>query len=341
MTEPPALDLRSDTVTRPSPEMREAIAQAEVGDDVLDGDPTTRRLEERVAAILGHERALFFPTGTQANQVAIALHARPGEEIIVDGGAHILHLEEGGAAALWGVSLRTVDAPDGVLNPYLVEPLIRDPSFGPRTAALSVENTHNAAGGKITPIDETAKLRALAESRDLTMHIDGARLWNAAAALGVAVRQIAEYGHTVMVSFHKGLGCPAGACLAGPAAWLERGVGLRRRLGGGMRQSGILAAACVYALDHHLPRLADDHRRAERLASHLDAANGFTTVAPETNIVMLDVHEERAEEAARRLRDAGLLVSVFGRHRLRAVVHLDLTDADVDRAAEIIRQTLR
>lgn len=335
------IDLRSDTVTKPSEEMRRAIARAEVGDDVLDGDPTTRRLEARVAELLGHETALFFPTGTQANQVAIGLLARPGTEIVVEADAHLLHYEQHGAAAIWGVQLAAVPTPEGVLTPTLVREALRPKSPDlPETAAIAVENSHNAAGGRVMDMARMQSVRAVADDAGVPLLVDGARLWNAAAFLGVEPGRLATLGTLVMVSFSKGLGCPVGSCLVGPKTLLEAGVVLRRRLGGGMRQSGILAAACLYALDHHLPRIVEDHATARVLADALADHPNVTLVAPETNIVMLDLKQHRAGEALEVIRAAGVLLSKFGPSRLRAVTHMGVTGEEVACAAEHIARAL-
>ncbi len=321
--------------------MRSAIADAEVGDDVLDGDPTTGKLEARVAHLLGHETALFFPSGTQANQVAIGLLTDRGSEVVIEDQAHMVHYEEAGAAALWGVQLRTVASPDGVLTPDLIADAIREgDSFFPSTTAIVIENTHNYHGGRVTDLGVMEAVRDLARARGLALHIDGARLWNAAVALGEAPQALARFGTTVMVSFTKGLGCPVGACLAGPKTLIERGVGLRRRLGGAMRQSGILAAACLFALDCNMERLADDHARARLLADTLRDHAEVTPVFPDTNIVMLDLRTLPAEDAARLLARSGVLVSVFGPRRLRVVVHLGVTEDEVRYAAETIARAL-
>lgn len=322
--------------------MRRAVAAAGVGDDVLDGDPTTRALEERVADLLGHEAALFFPTGTQANQVALGLHAAPGSEVVVEANSHIIRDELAGAAAIWGVQLRPVEAPGGVLSPEGVRAVVRSPAPDvPRTALVAVENTHNAAGGKITGPAALASLIELAREMGLAFHVDGARLWHAAAALGVEVWRLAAPADTVMVSFSKGLGCPVGSCLAGSRELMARGVTLRRRLGGGMRQSGLLAAAALFALDHHLDRLGEDHEHARRFAAALSSHPAFEVVQPETNIVMLDLHALEARVAQEALRGAGVRLSVFGPRRLRAVMHLGITGDDVSRAAGLVGDTLR
>lgn len=337
-----ALDLRSDTVTRPSPGMRRAMAEAEVGDDVLDGDPTTRRLEEHVAALLGHEAALFFPSGTQANQTAIGLQVSRGDELVLEAGAHLLHYEMGALAGLWGVQARPIATPDGTLTAALVESGIRPPSpHVVRTGGIAVENTHNTAGGTVMPVAALREIRAVADRHGLPLHLDGARLWNAAVALGVPPQALASLGTTVMVSFSKGLGCPVGSCLAGTAGRMAEARVLRKRLGGGMRQSGVLTAACLYALEHVLPRLGDDHEAARAFAEPLLDHAKVRVAPPATNIVMLDLVRHRADDAVRLLADAGVLVVPLGPTRLRAVTHLDVPPPDARRAGEIVARTLR
>ena len=337
------IDLRSDTVTRPSPEMRRAMADAEVGDDVLDGDPTTRRLEARVADMLGMADALFFPSGIQANQTGIALLTRPGTELLVEANAHLVHYEFGGVAANWGVQIRPIGTPDGLVTGVLLGAALRPRSpHVPQAGAVALENTHNAAGGKVMPVDVMAGVLMAAQGAGLPVHLDGARLWNAAAALGVAPAALTAGAATVMVSFSKGLGCPVGSCLAMRAGLVERAREIRRRLGGGMRQSGILAAAALWALDHTLGRIAEDHAHARVLAERLRAAPGARVVPPETNIVMIDLVRdgETAEAAVGALAREGVLVVPFGPKRLRAVTHLDVGRADVERAAEVMARAL-
>jgi threonine aldolase len=335
------IDLRSDTVTRPSPAMRRAMAEAEVGDDVLDGDPTTRRLEARVAELLGQEAALFFPSGTQANQTGIAVTVPRGRELLLEAGAHLYHYEMAGLAALWGVQPRLVAAPDGILTADLVAGGMRAPSpHVPRPGGIAVENTHNSAGGTVTPVETLRGVRALADRHGLPLHLDGARLWNAAAALGVEPAALGRLATTVMVSFSKGLGCPVGSCLAGSRELMAEAHVVRKRLGGGMRQSGVLTAACLYALDHLLPRLADDHAAARALAAALAEHPHLTVRPPATNIVMIDLERGTADEAIARLAAAGVLVVPFGPRRLRAVTHVDVTPEQAARAGAIIARTL-
>ncbi len=322
--------------------MRALIAGASVGDDVLDGDPTTRALEQRVAEVLGHEAALFFPTGTQANQVAIGLHSAPGTEIVLETGAHIVHLEKGGASALWGVQLCPVATKDGILGVREVEAAFRRRSVHlPHTSLVVIENSNNAAGGVVMDGSAFGAIVDFAEANGLPVHLDGARLWNAAVALSVEPRELASRATTVMVSFSKGLGCPVGSCLAGPSRLMDEAIALRRRLGGGMRQSGILSAACLYALDRNLDRLEQDHANAQMLASRLEDCPGLAVTSPTTNIVMLDLHQDMAAEAQRMLRDAGVLLSVFGPKRLRAVTHMGITPAMIEEASEAICGALR
>jgi len=335
------IDLRSDTLTLPSSAMRRAMAEAEVGDDVLDGDPTTRQLERRVATLLGKEASLFFPSGTQGNQVAVHVLAPRGSEVIVEADAHIVHYEKAAAAALSGVQLVPVRGTGGVLAPDDVAAAVRQGSaFVPRTGLIAVENTHNAAGGRVTPVGVMDAIAAVARERGLPVHVDGARLWNAAVAAGVPVARLVRDATTVMVSFSKGLGCPVGSCLAGPRALIEEAWHARARFGGAMRQTGLLTAACLYALDHNLERLGEDHAHAELLANRIRDRRGFVVVSPQTNIVMLDLRELAAEPALAQLAAAGVRLSRFGPRRIRAVTHLNVSREDVERAAEIIAEVL-
>jgi threonine aldolase len=335
------LDLRSDTVTQPTAAMRRAMAEAEVGDDVLDGDPTTRRLEARVAELLGHEAALFFPSGTQANQTGVGVSVPRGTEVILEAGAHLYHYEMGALGALWGVQPKLVPAPDGVLTADLVTAALRPASpHVPRTGGIAVENTHNSAGGTVTPVATLAAVRSVADQGGLPLHVDGARLWNAAAALGVEPAALARHGTTVMVSFSKGLGCPVGSCLVGSRDRMRDAHVVRKRLGGGMRQSGVLTAACLYALDHVLPRVADDHAAAQALADELQDHPHLDVRPPATNIIMIDLRRHTADDAIRRLSEAGVLVVPFSQTRLRAVTHLHVTADQAAQAGRIIAETL-
>jgi threonine aldolase len=338
------IDLRSDTVTKPSPAMRRAMAEAEVGDDVLDGDPTTRRLEARIAELLGTEDALFFPSGTQANQTGIGLLTESGTELLIEANAHLVHYELAGAAALSGVQIRPISTPDGLLTPALVQNAVRAPSpHVPRATALAIENTHNGAGGRVLDAPTMDGLVRAARSARVAVHLDGARLWNAAAAAGVAPARLTQGADTVMVSISKGLGCPVGSCLGFKRDWRGRAWEIRKRLGGGMRQSGILAAAGLYALDHNLSRIGEDHDNAKRFAQILSDSPTVRPSVPETNIVMLDLRRDAdsSDAVAPRLAQAGVRVVAFGPRRLRAVTHLDVSRADVERAARIVLETLR
>ncbi|HEV2669466.1 MAG TPA: GntG family PLP-dependent aldolase [Gemmatimonadales bacterium] len=340
----PPIDLRSDTVTKPSAAMRRAMAEAEVGDDVLDGDPTTRRLEQRIAELIGTEDALFFPSGTQANQTGIWLVAEHGTEVLLEANAHLVLYELAGIAALCGAQIRPITTPDGLLTPELVRGALRPASpHVPRITALAIENTHNVAGGRVLSATAYDGLVSVAREAGLSVHLDGARLWNAAVAAGVPPARLTRGAATVMVSVSKGLGCPVGSCLGFTASRRARAWEIRRRLGGGMRQSGILAAAALYALDHNLSRIGDDHANAKRFAELLSDSKTVRSIDPQSNIVMVDLLREgdTAETVAQRLAQAGVRLAPYGPQRLRAVTHLDVTRADVERAARIIVETVR
>lgn len=338
---PDMLDLRSDTVTRPTAAMRRAIADAEVGDDVLEGDPTTVRLEAMVAERLGKERALFFPSGTMANQAAVWVHTTPGTEILIDADAHIVHWEIAGAAALCGVQIRPVRGATSVMRADDLRASLRSPSIhAPEASLVCLENTHNGAGGAITSLADMQALQAIARHAALPVHLDGARLWNASVATGTSLANFAACADTVMVSFSKGLGAPVGACLAGPADLIAKAHRVRKRLGGGMRQSGVLTAAALYALEHHVDRLADDHAAARELAAIVDGAGGATVVPPDTNIVMIDLPAPRAADVVARAAELGVRISIWHDRRVRAVTHLDAPVGAVALAARQLRQAL-
>lgn len=337
------IDLRSDTVTRPTQAMREALARAEVGDDCFGEDPTVRRLEERVAELLGKERALFFPSGVMANQTGILAQADPGTEILAEAGAHIIHYEEGSVAAHGGVQIRGVPSADGILAPHELEAVLRAPSlYQPRTSALVLENTHLNSGGRVMGVERTQALADIARSKGLTVHLDGARLWNAAAASGVEPAELTAPVDTVMTCLSKGLGAPVGSMLAGPAPLMERAWRIRRRLGGQMRQAGVLAAAGLHALEHHRERLVDDHRRASAFAQAAGALPGVRVTPPETSIVMLDVAGtgRTLVEIMDGLKERGVLVGPFGATRIRAVFHLDVDDEGAQRATDALQAVL-
>jgi threonine aldolase len=339
------IDLRSDTVTRPTEAMRRAMFEAEVGDDVLGEDPTVRELEVRTAAILGKEDALFVPSGTMGNEIALRLHARPGDEVLVEEQCHILNSEGGGAAALSGLQLRPLASDGGRFDVARVEGAIQDDDnpHHAQTALLCVENTHNRHGGRVYPLDDLRAVTRLAASRGLRVHMDGARLWNAAAALGVAEGVLAGPADSVMVCYSKGLGAPVGSALAGSRAAIHRARRERKMLGGGMRQAGVLAAACLHALDHHRGRLADDHARARRLVELAAPPSDVVVLggAPETNIVIfhlpprLDVFRVIAE-----LGKSGVLLSHFGPGVLRAITHLDVDDDGIEHAGRELSRLL-
>jgi len=340
----PHIDLRSDTVTRPTDAMRRAMAEAEVGDDVLDGDPTVRRLETRVAELLGKEAGLFFPSGTMANQTAVWVHTIPGTEVLLDANAHIIHWEMAGAAALAGVQIRPVSPGEdrSVAAAADLERTLRPASpHAPVSTLVCVENTHNGAGGKVSTFAELEAIRAVADANRLPVHMDGARLWNAHVATGTPLDAFGRTAHTVMLSFSKGLGCPVGAILVGDAPVIRRAHMIRKRLGGGMRQSGILAAAALYALDAHLARLADDHVNARALAALVDGAGGAHVVAPDTNIVMVDLPEGVTSSAVvAAAAEEGVRITPWSATRIRAVTHLDVGAEAVERAGRVVRAVL-
>ena len=334
-----SIDLRSDTVTRPTPAMRHAIAEADVGDDALGDDPTVARLEAEVAALLGKEAALFFPSGIMANETALAVLAPRGTEAITDATSHLVDWELGAAAALSGIQLRAVPTPDGFLTADLVEAAIRPPlRLQLRTSAVCLENTHNAAGGRVHPLPDMQAVAAVAQRHGLPVHLDGARLWNATAATGVPEADYAACADTVMVTLSKGLGCPVGSVLAAAADLIDDARIVRRRFGGAMRQAGILAAAGLHALAHHRERLKEDHARAATLARLCSGIDGIGVVEPETNIVMLDLEPPAwtAGTFVRALAEHDVHLVEFTARRLRAVTHLDVDDDGIRRAADAI-----
>lgn len=339
----PVVDLRSDTVTRPTPEMRRAIAEAEVGDAVLGDDPTVAELERYAAELLGKEAALYFPSGIMANQTALLVLAAPGTEAVIDDGGHILNWEEAAASAWGGIQLRAVRTPDGHLTPEIAAEAIRPRNaFVPQTAVVCLENTHNSAGGRVMPLERMRAVAAVARERGVAVHLDGARLGNASVATGTPMADFAAEADTVMVAVSKGLGAPVGSLLAGSAETMQRAWRVRRRMGGGMRQAGILAAGALYALRNHFPLLAEDHRRARLLAERVDALAGVASPVPDTNIVMVELEDARLDPAAllAALEARGVRATQFGARRLRAVTHMGVDDAGIERAAQVFEEVV-
>jgi threonine aldolase len=334
-------DLRSDTMTRPTPAMREAMARAEVGDDVWGEDPTVRRLEEETAALLGKEAALFVPSGTMSNQLALLLHTRRGDEVIVGQGAH-MEGDESGAAAAWSGVQMSFAGQGGFFGRADVE-AARKPEGDwhcARTSLIAVENTHNRSGGRIWPADTIVEVAAYAREKGLPLHLDGARLWNAAVASGAPEAALAAPFDTLSVCFSKGLGAPVGSALVGPKPLIQAAIRLRKMLGGGMRQAGILAAGALHALAHHRARLADDHAAAREFAAQLAGVPGVRVVPAETNIVVVETPTFLAERAVERAAPRGVLLSTMGRHLLRAVLHLDVPADDAAPAGRVTAEVL-
>jgi threonine aldolase len=331
------IDLRSDTVTRPSAGMRKAMADAEVGDDVYGEDPTLTELESQVAGLLGQEAGLFVPSGSLSNQLALRLLVKPGQELVCDSTAHVVRAELGAAAVFSGITSRTWFAPRGLLDAAVVAETIT-PNAGPylvSTAAVAVENTHNFGGGTVQPLAEIRAVQQLAREHGLGVHLDGARLWNAHIASGTSLVELAAGFDTVSVCLSKGLGAPVGSVLVSTAKRITEARVWRKRYGAGMRQAGILAAGGLFALSHNIERLAEDHLRAAYLAKEL----GLDPSLVDTNIVVLTVADGAAVVAA--AREQGVLVSVLGPRMVRLVTHLDVDDAGVERAAAVLRPLVR
>jgi threonine aldolase len=334
---PPApIDLRSDTVTRPTEAMRRAMAEAEVGDDVYGEDATVNTLEERVAALMGHEAALFVPSGTMGNQIGMRLVAEPGQEVLCDADAHVVTYEMGAAAAVFGISTRTVVSDGGRLDADALIAQVRPKGDWhlTSTAAVAVENTHNRGGGIVQPLDQLQKLWDWSREAGVAVHLDGARLFNASVASGVDLATYGRLADTASVCLSKGLGAPVGSVLVASAERIATGRLWRKRLGGGMRQVGVLAAAALHALDHHVERLAEDHEHAQLLAKRL----GVDPAGVETNMVVLD--DVPAPKVAEAAKAQGVLVSQVSGTRLRLVTHLDVDRAGVERAADVLSSLL-
>ena len=340
------IDLRSDTVTTPTDGMRKAMARAEVGDDVYGEDPTVNRLQDMAAALLGKRAALFLPSGTMSNQLAIRAQTQPGQEVIVESTCHIVRYEQGAAGALAGVQLHWVPGERGIMTAEQVEAAIRpkDP-YTIQTALICLENTHNAGGGTIYPLSTIEKIRAAAAKHGIPMHLDGARLLNAVAATTLPPATYAQHFETVSMCLSKGLGAPVGSLLiSSDVSLIDRARRFRRMYGGAMRQAGILAAAGIYALEHHVTRLKEDHDHAKKLARRLQQIPSVQ-LAPqhvETNIIIFDVvdHRRSPAELVAALKDQGVLINAIGGHRYRAVTHLNISSKQIDEAGEIFARIL-
>jgi len=344
-TEQP-IDLRSDTVTKPTPAMRAAMLGAELGDDVFGEDPTVNRLQERVAALLGKEAALFVPSGTMSNQICVRAHTQPGDELLCETTCHIYNNEAGGPAALSGVTCRTLEGDYGIVDVTQLENKVRPADdHQVRTRLVCLENTHNRGGGRVYPLEKIQAISGWARKSGLILHLDGARLWNAVVATGIAAQEWARPFDSVSVCFSKGLGAPIGSALAGPREFVTRARRIRKLFGGGMRQAGILAAAALFALEHHVQRLAEDHQNARVIAQAIAETPGLRLDPPEveTNLVWFEVDADlgTARAVAAALKQRGVLVHAAGPQMLRACTHLDLSCAQVERAAETFRQAVQ
>jgi len=336
---PKIIDLRSDTVTRPVPGMRKAIAESEVGDDVFGDDPTVNGLEERVAQLYGAEAAMYVPSGTMGNLVAIASLTSPGDEIILERQSHVFNYEVASVASIAGVQTNALDGDRGVITAEDIALHIRDDNLHlPPTSLITIENTHNRAGGRIFPFDEMKAIKSLAEKRRLRVHLDGARLANAHVETGIPFSEYYKCADTVSMCFSKGLGAPVGSIVISSGDIIAKARKVRKRVGGGMRQAGVLAAAALYALEHHVDRLREDHANAKRLAEIIEKTGGLEIQQPvETNIVIFRVDERAYSVDAflKLLREAGVLAVPFGPSLVRMVTHLDVNADDIERVDEV------
>lgn len=326
------INLISDTVTKPTPEMLQAMFASEVGDDVFKHDPTINKLEAKVAAMFGKEAALFFPSGTMANQTAIKLHTQPGEQLICDKYAHIFNYEGGGVSFNSGVSCRLVDGHRGMMTAQQVEEAINPPDFyhSPLTTLVSIENTTNKGGGACWDFEELKKIKEVCNKHNLKYHLDGARLWNALVAKGETTEQYGDLFDTISVCLSKGLGCPVGSVLVGSNADIQRAIRVRKLFGGGMRQAGYLAGAAIYALDNNIERLQEDHTKAKEIGKVLTSLNFVKTVEPiETNIIIFAIDETKItqEQFLEKLLKNNIEIIGMGQGKLRIVTHLDYTDS--------------
>ena len=337
------IDLRSDTVTKPTLAMRQAITEAEVGDDVLGDDPTVKALERSTAELLGKDAAMFVPSGTMANQTAIRSHTQPGDEMLLDANAHIYWYEAGAPAALSGVSCRVLPGVRGVFSATQVRDALHAMDLHlPPTRLLALENTHNRGGGAIWPLQQLQEVCSVAREAGILTHLDGARLWNASVVTGIAEAEYASEFDSVSVCFSKGLGAPVGSALAGSVEFVERARRIRKQFGGGMRQAGIIAAGALYALTHHRERLADDHANAKQLAKGLSEIPGIRVNCDEvdTNMVYFDVERLLAAHVVGRLKKLNVLVLPTGVNTIRAVTSLAIEDDDIARAVDAMREVV-
>jgi len=342
---PRKIDMRSDTVTQPTKGMRRAIADAVVGDDVFEGDPTVRKLEAQVAELFGREASLFVASGTMGNQVCLKTWSSPGDEVILDVESHIANYEVGTAAAFSGLQLYMVDCPGGIMPVQTIQDTIRkDNIHHPRSKIVCLENTHNRAGGVVVPLDQIIAACDTAHRHGLIVHLDGARIWNASAATGISLAEYAADADSLMCCLSKGLGAPIGSMIVGSKDFIADARRTRKMFGGGMRQVGILAAAGLYALEHQLPRLKEDHEKAALFAERARGIDGVRLVSdpPQTNIIVLDIADtgKSVTDVLLNLREAGLLLVPFGETRIRAVAHLDVSEKDIIAAAEILAAVL-
>ncbi len=334
------IDLRSDTVTKPSAEMRKVMAQAEVGDDIYKEDPTVNKLEEYSAELLGKEAALFVPSGTMGNQICLNVHTSPGDEVIIHKDAHIFHFESGSPAALSGLTLSQLPGEKGILDPADVEKAVRPEAayYMARTRVIEIENTHNVAGGVIQPMDNIFALRKIADKYGLAFHMDGARLWNASVASGISPADYCAPLDSVSCCLSKGLGAPIGSVIAGSKDFIKEAFRIRKAWGGGMRQVGGIAAAGLYALQNNIPKLAGDHRKAIMIAESL-MDTGAVDINPElvqTNIVMFSYKEKSADEVIRMFADEGIRLSAISADNFRIVTHMDVSFEDIQIVTEKI-----
>jgi threonine aldolase len=339
------IDLRSDTVTRPSKEMRNVMANAEVGDDVFGDDPTVNRLQATIAGMLGKEDALYVPSGSMGNAVCLKTQTVPGNEVIVERYGHIVNYEAANVAAFSGLQTSMVDGSLGVITREQVEPLLKAESMhSPGTRLICIENTHNRAGGTVFPLYEMKKLRALADERGIGIHLDGARLWNAHVAEKISLAEYAKNADSVSVCFSKGLGAPIGSCVAGKKEFIDKARRFRKMLGGGMRQVGVLAAAAIYAIENNIERLAEDHSNARYLAEGLAKIDGVSidlnTV--HTNIVIFDVSRSNmtAPEITEKWKEKGVLALPISDKKIRIVTHMDVTSEECEKALSLFKEAV-